>query len=151
MVKPDDEEARNAGAHFAQSDFFEDSRNVDPEEYYSFVKQHLYSMHDEKFDPLVEKLGGDFREAAHLISDEMAKMMRQYKDYIDADIGELDEVRLAARNADEAARELGAGARAAEEAARDAEEAAREQGAAARDAEEAARELRAAALSAEEK
>ena len=51
------------------------------------------TMHDEKSDPLVAKLGGDYHEAADLISEEMAKMMRDYKEYIDKDIAELDAVR----------------------------------------------------------
>jgi len=42
-------------------------------------------------------------------------MMREYKDYIDADIEKLDDVRLAAKNAEDAARELRAAALDAEE------------------------------------
>ena len=80
-------------AHFAKSDFFEDSRNVDPEEYSSFVKGHLDRLHDQYWEALTAKFPGDPHEAAQYVVDRFAEMMREYKDFIDADIEELDDVR----------------------------------------------------------
>jgi hypothetical protein len=93
--KPSDLAWDTAG-HFAKGDFLEDSRTVDPEEYYHFVETHLYRLSDGVWTNLVNKFkeNGDDRtknedDVADLISESMAGLMRQYKETIDTEIEKI--------------------------------------------------------------
>ena len=87
--KPSDVAWDTAG-HFAKSDFFEDTRSVDPEVYYGVVEEHLYKLDNGAWNTLVGKfVGQNEDEVAELISDTMVGLMRQHKEVIDTEIEKI--------------------------------------------------------------
>ena len=87
--KPSDAAWDTAG-HFAKSDFFEDTRTIDPEVYNGVVEEHLYKLDDGAWTTLVGKfVGQNEDEVAELISDTMAGLMRQHKEHLDTEIEKI--------------------------------------------------------------
>ena len=87
--KPSDVAWDTAG-HFAKSDFFEDTRTIDPEVYNGVVEEHLYRLNDGIWNNLVGKfVGQNEDEVAELISETLGGIMRQHKDSIDAEIEKI--------------------------------------------------------------
>ena len=84
------EVAWDTAGHFAKSDFFEDTRTIDPEVYNGVVEEHLYRLNDGIWNNLVGKfVGQNEDEVAELISETLGGIMRQHKDSIDAEIEKI--------------------------------------------------------------